>query len=44
MEFKDKRVIITGGTRGLGKAIALSFAREGAWVCVTYTSDDKSAA
>jgi len=43
MEFKDKRVIVTGGTRGLGKAIALSFAREGAWVGVSYSSDDKSA-
>jgi 3-oxoacyl-[acyl-carrier protein] reductase len=43
MEFKDKRVIVTGGTRGLGKAIALSFAREGAWVGVNYSSDDKSA-
>jgi len=43
MEFKDKRVIITGGTKGLGKAIALSFAREGAWVGINYSSDDKSA-
>jgi len=43
MEFKDKRVIVTGGTKGLGKAIALAFAREGAWVGVNYSSDDKSA-
>ena len=43
MEFKEKRVIITGGTKGLGKAIALAFAREGAWVGVNYSSDDKSA-
>jgi 3-oxoacyl-[acyl-carrier protein] reductase len=43
MEFKKKRVIITGGTKGLGKEIALSFAREGAWVGVNYSSDDKSA-
>jgi len=43
MEFRDKRVIITGGTKGLGKAIALSFAREGAWVGVNYSSDKKSA-
>ena len=43
MEFKDKRVIITGGTKGLGKAIAISFAREGAWVGINYSSDDKSA-
>ena len=43
MEFKDKRVLITGGTKGLGKAMALAFAREGAWVAVNYSSDDKSA-
>jgi len=43
MMFKDKRVIVTGGTRGLGKAMALSFAREGAWVAVSYASDEKSA-
>jgi len=44
MEFKDKRVIVTGATKGLGKAIALSFARAGAWVAVNYSSDDQSAA
>jgi NAD(P)-dependent dehydrogenase (short-subunit alcohol dehydrogenase family) len=29
-EFKDKIVVITGGSRGIGKAIAVAFAREGA--------------
>ena len=43
MVFKDKRVIVTGGTRGLGKTMAFSFAREGAWVAVSYASDEKSA-
>ncbi|MBN2255242.1 MAG: 3-oxoacyl-[acyl-carrier-protein] reductase [Deltaproteobacteria bacterium] len=43
-EFRDKRVVITGGTRGLGKAMALSFARNGARVAVTYASDEASAA
>ncbi len=43
MIFKDKRVIVTGGTRGLGKTMAFSFAREGAWVAVSYASDEKSA-
>lgn len=44
MEFKDKRVIVTGGTRGLGEAAALAFARQGAWVAVNYGSDDQRAA
>ncbi|MEE8432328.1 MAG: SDR family NAD(P)-dependent oxidoreductase, partial [Candidatus Desulfatibia sp.] len=44
MEFKDKRIIVTGGTRGIGKSMALSFANEGAWVAVNYSSDDESAA
>lgn len=43
MKFKDKRVLITGGTKGLGRATAISFAREGAWVALTYSSDDKAA-
>lgn len=30
MRFKDKVVIITGAARGIGRAIALAFAREGA--------------
>lgn len=43
MKFKDKRVVITGGTRGLGKALALGFARAGAQVAVNYASDENSA-
>ena len=44
MKFKDKRVVITGGTKGLGKALALGFAKAGARVAVNFSSDEDSAA
>ena len=34
--LKDKSVLVTGGTRGLGKAIGLEFARVGAKVFLTH--------
>jgi 3-oxoacyl-[acyl-carrier protein] reductase len=34
MEFAGKRVIVAGGSRGIGRAIALGFAREGAGVSI----------
>lgn len=35
MRFKDRVVLITGGTSGIGKATALRFAQEGAQVVIT---------
>lgn len=43
MEFNDKLVAVTGGTRGIGRAIALHFAARGAEVTVAYREDDESA-
>lgn len=38
-----KTVLITGGTRGIGRAIALKFQEKGYRVCVSYSKDEKSA-
>jgi 3-oxoacyl-[acyl-carrier protein] reductase len=39
-DFKGQTVIITGGTRGIGKAIAESFLKAGARVVVTYSTNE----
>ena len=39
-----KTVLITGGVRGIGLAVAKKFKENGARVCVTYSQDEQSAA
>jgi len=42
-DFKGQTVIVTGGTRGIGKCIAESFLKAGARVIVTYSSNEAAA-
>ncbi|MGW9333425.1 SDR family oxidoreductase [Bosea sp. NPDC055594] len=39
-----KRAIITGGDSGIGRAVAIAYAREGADVLISYLSEDEDAA
>lgn len=41
--FKGKNVVVTGGSRGIGRAIALEFGRYGANVTINYVSNEKEA-
>lgn len=43
LRLKDKVAIVTGSSRGIGKEIALTFAREGAKVCINYVSSEDRA-
>ncbi len=43
MNFKDKVVLVTGSSRGIGRSIAVKFAREGANVVINYRSNEEEA-
>lgn len=43
MRFKDQVVVVTGGSRGIGRSICRHFAQEGATVVVNYVKNKESA-
>ncbi len=42
-DFKGKKALVTGGSRGIGRAISLMIASRGADVAINYVKDEKSA-
>jgi len=42
-KLKDKVALITGGDSGIGRAVAVLFAREGARIAIAYLDEDKDA-
>ncbi len=42
-ELADKVALITGGSKGIGRAIALAYAKQGIAVALTYVTDEASA-
>jgi len=43
MNFKDKVVLVTGSSRGIGRSIAVKFAAAGANVIINYLHNQKEA-
>jgi len=41
--MKGKTLVISGGTRGIGKAIVYEFAKEGVNIAFTYNSNEEIA-
>ena len=42
--LRGKKAVITGGDSGIGRAVAIAFAREGADVLISYLEEDEDAA
>lgn len=43
MDFKNKHILITGGSRGIGRATAVAFADKGATIGINYHAGDEAA-
>tara|TARA_R110002072_G_scaffold64203_5_gene159679 strand:+ start:11932 stop:12669 length:738 start_codon:yes stop_codon:yes gene_type:complete len=43
MEFEKQNIIVTGGTRGIGKGITTAFLKQGGHVIATYARNDDAA-